>query len=252
MLAITRKISPRLADCELAYLTREPIDLDLAARQHRDYEQCLESLGARVMSLPAEPDLPDSVFVEDPAVVLDELAVICRMGALSRRPESEQLAGALAQFRELRRMQEPATLEGGDVFRSARTIYAGLSGRSNRAGVESLAQFTAGFGYRVVPVEVKGCLHLKTACCPLDDETVLAARPLIDASALAGLRIIDVPAEEPWGADVLTLGGAIVCSTAFPRTAELLDRLGYRVRPVNVSELHKAESGVTCMSLLLS
>lgn len=248
--AITRKISPRLAECELAFLTREPIDLAKAAAQHRDYELCLAELGAEVHSLPAEPDLPDSVFVEDPAVVLDEVAVICRMGAPSRRPETESLAAALSRFRDLRWMEAPGTLEGGDVVRMGKTLYVGLSGRTSRAGIEQLADLIRPFGYTSVPVEVRGCLHLKTACCALDDGTVLAAPALIDAPALGDLKILEVPLEEPWGADVLRIGETLLASAQFPRTADLLERRGYRVRRLDVSELHKAESGVTCMSIL--
>lgn len=246
--AITRQVSPRLGECNLTFLERRPVDAALAAVQHRGYEQCLRESGARVVSLDAAVEFPDSVFVEDPAIVLDEIAVMCRMGAESRRGEALSLAEAIGGFRECRWMHEPATLEGGDVVRIGRTLYVGISRRTNREGAAQLAQLIAPFGYRVVPVGVTGCLHLKSAYCYLGDETALANREWMDAGAFGDLRILDVP--EPWAADVLRIGGTVVIPASFPRTRELLDRSGFRTRAIDVSELQKAEAGVTCMSLV--
>jgi dimethylargininase len=248
--AITRKISPALASCELEFLAREPIDLGKAVSQHQAYEAALSGLGARVVSLPAEDALPDSVFVEDPALVLDEVAVITRMGAVSRRAEAATLAEAIGKYRTLQWIEDPGTLEGGDVVRIGKRLYAGVSRRSNPAGVRQLAGLLVAYGYSVIPVPVHGCLHLKTACCSLGDGAVLANRELFDWRALSGVRFVDVPASEPWAADVLPLGGSVIQSRQFPATIELLEKSGYRVKPVDVSELHKAEAGVTCMSLL--
>ena len=248
--AITRKVSPSFASCQLEYLQREPIDVAPAEAQHRNYEAALERLGARVISLPAEPNLPDCVFVEDPALVLDEIAVITRMGAESRRAEAQSLAEALANFRPLKHIIEPGTLEGGDVVRIGRKLYVGVSRRTNPAGVRQLAGVLEAYGYSVTPVPVHGCLHLKTACCSLGDGAVLANRELFDWRALTAVRYLDVPADEPWSADVLAMGGAIVQSRQFPQTIALLQSRGYKVRAVDVSELHKAEAGVTCMSLV--
>jgi dimethylargininase len=162
--AITRAVSPTINQCELSFRDRQFIDVRKAEEQHRQYEACLEALGARLISLPAEPELPDAVFVEDPAVVVEEVAVMARLGAESRRPEAQSLALVLQQFRPLRFMQAPATLEGGDVVRAGRTLFVGTSGRTNAAGVEQLASALRPFGYAVKPVEVRGCLHLKSAC----------------------------------------------------------------------------------------
>src|SRR5712692_5417722 len=180
LIAVTRKVSPNLSLCQLEYIPRAEIDAARAARQHREYEACLERLGARVVSLPAEPEFPDSVFVEDPALVLDEIAVVTRMGVESRRGESESLAAALTRFRPLARLREPATLEGGDVLRMGKTLYVGLSRRTNAEGASQLAEIVEPFGYRVVPVNVSGCMHLKSACCAVSDDTVLANRALFD------------------------------------------------------------------------
>src|SRR5277367_3164764 len=240
LIALTRGVSPTLADCELQELNREPIDIALAVQQHRAYEQCLEDLGARVIALPAEPDYPDGVFVEDPVLVLDEIAILTRMGAGSRRGEGESIAKALAEFRPLHRIQDPATLEGGDVMRVGKTLYVGLSRRTNSEGIRQLAALTAPFGYKVVAVPVHGCLHLKSACCYLGDGTVLANRNWIDEALLEGLLILDVPIDEPRSANVLRVADTLVFPNAFPRTRELLEKSGFRVRALEMSELAKA------------
>ncbi|HLH18104.1 MAG TPA: arginine deiminase family protein [Bryobacteraceae bacterium] len=248
--ALTRAPSPSISACELTFLARQPIDFAHAAAQHRAYEDCLRSLGLRVISLPALPDLPDSVFVEDPAVVLDEIAILTRPGAASRRPEVECLAPALAPFRPLRRIEPPATLEGGDILRAGRTLFAGLSTRTNAEGIAQLAAIAEPHGYTVIPVEVRGCLHLKSAACYLGRDTILANRAWIDAAPLSGHRILDV--REDWAADVLATGDTIVIPANFPATAALLETEGFRPLPIDVSELQKAEAGVTCMSLIFT
>lgn len=249
--AITRAVSPAINRCELGYLPRQEIDLSKAAEQHRRYEECLGELGMAVVSLPAEPELPDSMFVEDPAVVVDEVAVMTRMGAQSRRGESKSLAEALARYRPLRWLREPATLEGGDVLRIGKTLYVGLSGRSNKAGIAQLEEELRSFGYSVRPVEVRGCLHLKSACCSLGDRAILANREWVDMGAFEGLPIIDVPASEPRAANVLTVGETVVVPASFPETAGLIERLDWKVRTLDISELMKAEAGLTCSSILL-
>jgi dimethylargininase len=246
--AITREVSSTLGDCALTFLERVPIDVAKAVDQHRRYAAILGELGARVISLPADAAYPDGVFVEDPAMVLDEIAVICRPGAESRRGEAEGLAEAIAPFRELKWMREPATMEGGDVVRIGRDLFVGLSQRTNREGAAQLGEIVKGFGYRVTTVEVRGCLHLKSACCSIGDSTVLINRGWIDAGPFAGFRMIDV--EEEWAADVLRIGGTLLMPEGFPRTREKLERSGFRTRGIDVSELQKAEAGVTCMSLI--
>jgi dimethylargininase len=237
-----------MVNCELEFLNREPIDLALAIEQHRQYQEILAELGAKVEILAAEPDLPDSVFVEDPAIILDEIAVMTRMGALSRRGEGESLARALTRYRELRYIVEPGTLEGGDVMRIGKTLYVGYSRRTNVAGIQQLATMLHPLGYFVVPVEVRGCLHLKTACTYVGEDTILANRAWMDADAFCSLKFLDVP--EPRGANALRIGETVVMPAAFPRTCDLLERSGFQVRRIDNTELLKAEAGVTCTSLI--
>jgi dimethylargininase len=246
--AITREVSRTLGDCVVTFLERSPIDVAKAMAQHRGYVSVLGELGARVISLEADAQYPDGVFVEDPAIVLDELAVICRLGAESRRGEAASLAAAIAPFRELKWIREPATIEGGDVVRIGRELFVGLSKRTNREGVLQLDRIVTPFGYRVTAVEVRGCLHLKSACCSIGDSSVLINRGWIDDAAFAGYRMIEVA--EEWAADVLRMGDTVVMPEGFPRTRERLERSGFGTRAIDVSELQKAEAGVTCMSLI--
>lgn len=250
LIAITRAVSPAINQCEIGFIERQEIDLAKANEQHRRYEALLAELGARVISLPADADYPDSVFVEDPAVVVDEVAVMTRMGAASRRGESESLARALADYRPLRWLRVPATLEGGDVMRIGRTLYVGVSHRTNRAGIEQLADELGPLGYSVVPVAVRGALHLKTACCSLGEGAILANREWLDLEPLAQFRIVDIAPGEDRAANVLSVGGSAIVPGCFPRTAEILASTGLRVHALDVSELMKAEAGVTCCSLI--
>lgn len=249
-IALTRDVSPTLDRCELTHLERQPIDVGLAVAQHDAYRRRLRELGCHVLSLPAEPAHPDAVFVEDPVIVLDELAILTRPGAASRRGEGERLAAVLGAHRDVVVIESPGQLEGGDVFRLGRVLHAGLSSRTDAAGIAQLAALVAPHGYRVVAHPVAGCLHLKSAACPLDDRRVLAHRPWLAAGALDGLDVLDVPSSEPAGANVLAIDGRVLLPAAHPRTAELLAGEGWQVLTVDNSELLKAEAGVTCCSVV--
>jgi dimethylargininase len=248
--AMTRAVSPTMGSCELTYLARQEIDIAKAVEQHEGYKRCLAGLGVRVISLPPEPELPDAVFVEDPVVVVDEVAVIARTGAARRRAEADSLARALTAFRPLRYMREPATLEGGDVLRIGSDVFVGLSPRTNQAGVAQLAAELAPFGYAVRPVPVRGALHFKTACSYVGDQTLLVNRDWIDAASLDGYKLIDVAEDEPWAANALRIGEAVLMPAGFPHTEEILRRAGLHVRTLDVSELQKAEGSVTCLSVI--
>jgi dimethylargininase len=252
LIALTRGVSPTLAACELTWLPRQPIDLEKAVAQHHEYEACLRAMGAQVIALPALAEFPDGMFVEDPVFVVDELAVLTRPGAASRRGEGESLVEVLSRYREIRRISEPATLEGGDVMRIGRDVFVGLSTRTNEEGVAQLARELGPFGYRVRGVPVKGCLHLKSACCGLGDGKILANRAWIDAAILDGYQIIDVAEGEPGAANVLRIGETVLMPAAFPRTRERLEREGFSIRTVDISELMKAEAGITCSSLIFA
>jgi dimethylargininase len=248
--AITRAVSPGIVNCELTFVARQPIDLAKAQEQHRAYQHLLETFGAHVISLPAEPALPDSMFVEDPAIVLDELAIILPLGTESRRPEAASIAQELAKFRKLACVDLPGQVEGGDVFRVGRRLFAGLSTRTNAEGIRQLASILTPYGYEVVSVAITGCLHLKSAVTYIGRNTLLANRSWFDTKPFSGLEWIDVAPEEPQAANALPIGGTIIFPASFPRTRARLESRGFHVTPLDISELQKAESGLTCSSLL--
>lgn len=248
--AITRKVSPSINQCELTHLDRAPIDLALANAQHGAYERCLSSLGCNVVSLPAEAAQPDSVFVEDVAIVLDEVAVITRPGAESRRSETTSIANALEPYRALLFMEAPATLDGGDVLRIGRKLYVGVSGRTDTNAVEQLGHILEPYGYAVEGVPVRGCLHLKSAVTQVSPDTVLINPSWILRDAIAGMKTIEIAPGEDYAANSLLVSSTIVYPTCFPRTRERLEKHELQIDTLDVSELQKAEGAVTCCSLI--
>lgn len=250
LIALTRAVSPTITSCELTHQQREPIDVSLAATQHKRYEAALEELGCTVQRLPPEPDLPDAVFVEDTAVVFDECAVIARPGAVSRRPETTSVAKAVCRYRPLHRIDPPGTLDGGDVLGVGRGVYVGISSRTNIAGAKQLEQMLAPMGYTVECITVRGCLHLKSAATALDGDELLLNPALVVPSAFGRLKWMAVPPEEPFAANVLCIGRQALCPANAPRTQERLQAFGYGVIAVGTSELAKAEGGLTCCSLV--
>jgi dimethylargininase len=250
LIAVTRDVSPAIAACELTHLKREPIDVERAQRQHAEYERTLEHLGCRIERLARSADLPDSVFVEDAAIVFDEIAIVARPGAISRRPEIIDVAAALARHRPVVRVVEPGTIDGGDVLVVGRSVFVGRTGRTNDSGIEQLRTSLAPHGYTVASRSVRSCLHLKSAITALDDRTLLVNRRWIADGEFPSFDLVDVDPAEPTGANIVRVGNRLLYAAAFPRTLERLTDRGYDVTTVDVSEIAKAEGAVTCCSLI--
>ncbi len=252
LIALTRAVPRSINRCELTHLDRNPIDVDLARRQHQAYEDALANGGCRIEHLPIADDLPDSVFVEDTAIVVDEVAVITRPGAESRRPETESVAAALRNYRELVFMEPPAILDGGDVLRIGRAVFVGQSSRTNADGFRQLSAALTPFGYSVKAITPRGCLHLKSAVTAFSDDGVVINPEWVDASVFNGMQVITVDPSEPSAANVLRIGDVVLCASAFPRTAQHLRDAGVNVRTVDASELAKAEGALTCCSIIVA
>jgi dimethylargininase len=248
--AITRAVSSSLVDCELSFISRAPIDLEKARAHHLAFEQLLEKLGARVISLPEEKDLPDSMFVEDPALVLDEIAVIFPLGTESRRKEATSIAAALEKYRKLAYVKLPGTVEGGDVLQIGKKVFVGITRRSNPEGIRQLAVILAAYGYEVTAIPVTGCLHLKSAVTHLGRNTLLANRNWFNAERIVGFEWVDTDTSEPHAANALRIEDTVVLPASFPLTHKLLAARGFHVIPLDISELQKAEAGLTCSSLI--
>ena len=250
-LAITRDVSSRFNECELTHIDRTPIDVQVARFQHHGYVQALKELGCAVLELPAEADLPDSVFVEDTAVVLPDAALITNPGADSRKPETLSIIQALRPYRELVFIESPGTVDGGDVLVLGKNIYVGLSTRSNQAAVDQMNEKLGKYGYHTQGVEMHDCLHLKTAVTRVDDKTLLINRRWVDVENFESYELIDVDESELFAGNCLPIGDAIIFPVEFPKTGAKLEAHGYKLKPVVVDELAKAEGAVTCCSLIL-
>lgn len=252
MIALTHIPSPNMQAGERTHVPRATIDFALATAQHAEYCRLLAECGAHAVTLDANVSLPDSTFIEDTAVVLDEVAILAPLGSPSRRPEQAAIEPALEEHRELVRIHLPATIDGGDVLRVGRRLLVGQSSRTNAAGIAALTVIARRHDYRVTPVPLRGCLHLKTACTALPDGHLIVNRAWIDEAALAGFELVDIPPGEPWAANVALIGETVLLAKAHRKTAELIQRLGFAVRTADLSEFAKAEGGTTCLSLLIS
>jgi dimethylargininase len=249
VIALTRPVPRTFSACELTHIERVPIDVGRARQQHAAYVRLLASLGCGVVEIAAADHLPDSVFIEDTAVIVDEVGIIMRPGAASRRPETKAIASTLGAFRKLQFLSAPATMDGGDVLRLGWTFYVGVGGRTNAAGVEQLRDIVGPHGYEVRTVAVDACLHLKSAVTEVAPGVVVINPGWVDRQLFPNHTIIEVDPAEPAAANVLRIGEAIVSGAAYPRTNARLSAFG-TVHAVDVSELAKAEGAVTCCSLI--
>lgn len=246
--ALVRRPSPRLADGVVEHIERVPVDLDRAGEQWEGYVAALRGAGWEVREVPASPEHPDSVFVEDTVVMFRGTAVVARAGHPSRRGEQEGTEDVLRHLgAHVEHLCEPATLDGGDVLKVGDTVYVGRSDRTNAAGVAQLRSALEPLGATVVAVPVTRVLHLKTALTALPDGTVIGYEPFVDEPRLFP-RFLPVPEEH--GTAVVDLGeGRLLLSTSAPRTADLLADLGWTPVPVDIGEFEKLEGCVTCLSV---
>ena len=251
-MAITRQVSRSIAECELTFLARQPIDLVRARHQHSQYEAALQALGLAVLSLPEEPDLPDAVFVEDAALVLDECAIILRPGAPSRLPEAAAIAAVMAPYRTLRYIEGPATMDGGDILRVGNTLYVGVGQRTSRDALQQLRLLVSPLGYEVRPVVTRGCLHLKSAATEVAPGLLLVQPEWIEPGAFPGVKILEVDPSEPYAANALKVGEAVLYPASYPSTLRRLHQAGIRPITVEADELAKAEGALTCCSLIFN
>jgi len=252
MIALTHVISPNIDQCELTFLERSPINYRRAVEQHEHYCELLRDCGLEVVELSMNRSFPDSTFIEDTAVVFDELAIMASMGVESRRGEIPGVESVLGYYRDIEHIRLPATLEGGDVLRLEKKVFVGISPRTNVAGFEALNEILEPFGYEVIPVAVNGCLHLKSACVAVDDETLLVNPGWLDLQPLTDFRIIPVPEDEPAAVNSLRIDSTICMHSGHQKTIDLLVNLKFSVKTFDISELLKAEAGMTCSSIIFS
>jgi dimethylargininase len=248
--ALTRAVSSRINECELTFIQRQTIDIERAVRQHRNYQQLLKTLGLNIIELPVDDRCPDCCFIEDTALVLDELAIATRPGSDARRAEVAGVLPTIAKYRKISQVEPPATLEAGDVLRIGRDLFIGITSRTNREGIEFVRKQVAPHGYKVHGVEVPGALHLKSVCTAVNEHTILADSSRIDIKPFADYELIEVPPDEWMAANVLLVQQTVCMHEGFHKTLALLRERQIRVRTVDISEFLKAEAGLTCMSII--
>ena len=247
--ALVRAPSSRLAEGIVTHIARSPLDVALAREQHAAYAEALAAVGWKIEPVPAAEDCPDSVFIEDTVVVFDDLAVLTRPGAAVRRPEVGGVARAVASLGlRTARIEDPGTLDGGDVLQAGTTVYVGRGGRTNADGIRQLRSLLAPLGRTVVAVPLGNVLHLKSAVTALPDGTFLLLPHLVPAALFPAVR----PVEEDSACHVVPLGGdRVLIAASAPRTAGLLKDLGFTPVVVDITEFEKLEGCVTCLSVLL-
>ncbi len=247
---MTRAVSDSIGACQLTHLQRRPIDLNRARLQHSAYERALEDAGCEIVRVEPADDLPDAVFVEDAAIVVDEVAIRTRPGAASRRPEVDAVVDVLRRYRDVLSIDAPSTIDGGDVLVAGRRVFIGRTSRTDGTAIVKVRDVLAPIGYTVEPVRVTGCLHLKSAVTALADDRLLINPAWVRADLFAGLDLVEIDPEEPDAANIVRAGSRLIYPSSFPRTREKLERLGFAVDAVDVSELQKAEGAVTCCSVI--
>jgi dimethylargininase len=250
--ALVRPVSRSIQECELTHMNREPICYETARSQHETYVQALRSLGVRVIELDPLHHHPDAVFVEDIAVVCDDIAILTRPGAESRRGEVESIIDVLSEHRIVAAIKAPGTLEGGDVLQIERTFFIGRSSRTNDEGIDQFRALVAPHGYQVIGVKVPGALHLKTAATYLGNGQLLANPEWIDMDAFASLELIAVHPDEPFAGNVVRIGDVMLFPERFTHTAGRLEARGLSLVLVPSSELAKAEGSLTCKSVVFT
>jgi dimethylargininase len=245
---LVRPPSPALAGGELTHLERTTVDADLALEQWRAYVDAYRSRGWDVVEVAAADDQADGVFIEDAVVVFDDLAVLCRAGADSRRGEAPTARAAVdALGMATAEISAPGTLEGGDVLKVGRTVYVGASSRTNDAGVDQLRSLLEPRGWTVVVTPVQRVLHLKSGVTALPDGSVIGYTPLVDDPSLFP-GFIGVP-EEHGTAVVVLDENTVLMSADAPQTEALLRSRGLDVVTTPISEFEKLEGCVTCLSV---
>lgn len=230
---------------------RQKIDVTLARRQHAEYCRALQKLGLSLTWIRGDDTLPDSCFVEDTAVVFGEKAVICNMRVKSRANEVVEVAKVMGELRETHRIKPPATVDGGDVLVVEDRVFVGISARTNLHAASQLKKILEDTSMNVIPVKVHKVLHLKSACTYLGNGVVILSRGCFDTDVLQGLRRIIVPRGEEYAADCLAVNETVLVAKGHAETRKLVEKEGFQVDEMEISEFRKGDGALTCLSILL-
>jgi len=246
--AVVRPVPDSYSHCVRTNV--EEIDVELAKIQHAEYCEALKRLGLELIWVEEDNTLPDSCFVEDTAVILGKKAVICKTKVKSRAREVFGVAKVLERLKQVRYIKKPAFIDGGDVLKIEDKVFVGLSDRTNVNAVGQIGRILKGSSLSVVPVRVRYVLHLKSACTYLGKDYVILSKRNFDTGILSGLRKIVVLKGEEYAADCLAVNGTVLVAKGYPRTKRLIEKEGFPVEELEMSEFRKGEGALTCLSII--
>ena len=247
--AIVRPVPDSYDRC--IWMNREKIDVALAKIQHVEYCRALQKLGLSLTWIRGDNALPDSCFVEDTAVVFGEKAVICNMRAKSRANEVGEVAKVMGELKDTYRIKPPGTIDGGDVLIVEDRVFVGISARTNLHAISQLKKILENSRMNLVPVKVRKVLHLKSACTYLGNEVVILSRGCFDTNVLHGLGKIFVPRGEGYAADCLAVNETVLMAKGYAETRKLVEKEGFQVEELEISEFRKGDGALTCLSIML-
>ena len=228
----------------------EEIDVALARSQHAGYCRALQKLGLKLVWVEGDNVLPDSCFVEDTAVVFGDEAIICNLKIESRVQEVVEVAKVLRKIKEMHYIRPPATIDGGDVLNIGNKVFVGLSARTNLPAIRQLRRFLENSNFQIVPVKIRNVLHLKSACTYLGNNYVILSRGHFDRDILRSYNKIVTPKGEEYAADCLAINGTVLMAKGYPKTKKLVEKEGFRVEELEISEFRKGEGALTCLSII--
>lgn len=248
--AIVREIANTYNNCVVTFSDTPLIDVSLAKQQHNNYCNVLSQVGVDITKLEADDNLPDCCFVEDTAIIIEDIAIITYLGTESRVNETYEIEKSLKNYKKIYHINLPGTIEGGDVLKIDKKIYVGISQRTNIEGINQLALIVKDKGYEVIGVNIWDTLHLKSACTYLGNNVVIFSQGHFDESIFSSYDTIIVPKEEEYCANTLTINGQVLIPKGFPITKGLITIKGFSVIELEMTEIQKAEGALTCLSLL--
>jgi dimethylargininase len=247
--AVVRPVPDSYDDCVRTSV--EEINIELARIQHAEYCRNLQKLGLSLVWVEGDNGLPDSCFVEDTAVIFGKKAVICRMSVESRTCEVAAVAKVLEKLKQVHYTRSPAMIDGGDVLKIEDRVFIGLSARTNERAVEQIKEILEDSNLEVISLRISKVLHLKSACTYLGNNCVVLSKGCFDEGVLSGLNRIVVPKGEGYAADCLAVNGTVLLAKGYPRARALIEREGFHVEELDVSEFRKGDGALTCLSIIL-
>lgn len=248
--AIIRGVPNTYEKCITSRTFENKIHAELAREQHMQYCEILEQLGLTLIIIQPDDRFPDCCFVEDPAIVIGEIAILSRMGAKSRIGEEIQVGNTLSKYKEVHQIKPPGTIDGGDVLRIDEKVYIGLSERTNHFAIQQVHTIISDYGYRVIPVKIRNILHLKSACTYIGNNYIVMFPGHFDDRIFSEYDKIIIGEREAHSANCLSVNGKVLVQKGYPHTKSLIENEGFETVEIEISEFRKGGGSLTCLSII--